>query len=158
MLCGIGKNFLRCILLLGYSIYVVYAVQFCQKFKNQTNHCLDSYLLTYLTTYCLVNVGKIADVVSKKKKLHLETVCGYNCKFLFYIALEGGYGVWGYSELYNKSCEYIKDTDFWDFCYMSMILQFSLAGIIFLIMTIVNTKMYFMTTQLDSYYNQRLTQ
>ena len=158
MMCGIGKNFLRGILVLGYCIYVIYAIQFCQKYKNKTSHCSDNYLITYLSTYCLVNVGKIADIVAKKKRLHLETVCGYNCKFLFYFALEGGYGVWGYSELYNKSCEYIKYTDFWDFSYLSMILQFSLSAIVFLIMVIVNIKVYFMTTHLDSYYNTRLVQ
>ena len=140
-----------------FLLYSIYSITFCQSYGNVSTKCVHNYLLTYLISYLLTTTFKLYEINSNKKKIHLENMCRYNCKFLFYFALEGGYGVWGYSEIYGKSCDYIQHTQFWDFCYYTMIMQFSLCIISFLLALVINIKIYCMTTHMNS-YNQPLVE
>jgi UDP-N-acetylmuramyl pentapeptide phosphotransferase/UDP-N-acetylglucosamine-1-phosphate transferase len=114
--CGIG-------LMGGVAIYYVFGILYLINYYNECKDCSKSELWTYVLTALVTGFLRVGLINTDKKQNNSNAdstpICVMICVGLF----ELGLAIRGGSELWNKSCDSLINTNLWKFAVVTFCIQ-----------------------------------
>tara|TARA_Y100000991_G_scaffold215698_1_gene207548 strand:+ start:4472 stop:5062 length:591 start_codon:yes stop_codon:yes gene_type:complete len=127
--CGICCISTFALALLGCAIsYIVFGIIFLVNDYNVAKSCNSSGLWAYVLTAIILSVMRSNAKTSSDDNNKSNTICVLFCLGL----IETGLAIWGGLELWNNSCEDLKESNLWTFGLVTFCLQV-ICGALFLV-------------------------
>ena len=111
-------------IIIAYTVYIVYGIDYLVKYYHLNKECPNSYLWVYILMSLIVSTSRTSIV--KIREMDAPLLVNYLlCLFL----MDGCFAIWGGSELFNKGCKPIVSSDLWLYGYITFIIQVTMLSI-----------------------------
>ena len=111
---------------------MVFGIIFLIEDYKTIKDCKSSSLWIYVLIATIFSF--IGLTSNKKKSEEDQDTTNQICTLLCMGLIEGSFAIWGGIELWQKSCDEVKQTDIWTFALVTFYLQVIFAGIFIILM------------------------